>query len=452
MGKKTDAIYREAVKVVVGPGQGHKRLFDTYGPEYPTYAVEGDGCRIKDADGRVWIDYLLAYGPILLGYNNPRVTKAVCEQMKRGSIFDCESPLQVEVARELCRLIPCAEMVCYFVGGSGATNGAVKIARALTGRDIMVRCGYHGWHNWCHPHLAGVPKAEGRLSLAMDYGDIGSLERLFKKHPDRIAGVIMEPFAVQEPDAKFVKAVQRLCKQNGAMFILDEIKTGFRVALGGAQEYLGVKPDLATFGKGCANGLPGSFIVGQRKIMERAVDVWLAATFHADALSLAAILATIREMESKNGIEKLWKRGERLKSGFNQLMEENDLESRLIGVAPMPHPLKVEGEVNFMVRFFRRATEKGVLLHPDHPWFISLAHRKKDIDETLNICADAMKWTKKHFDGTGCAPKHREPAKKAAGKKIAGKKTGKEPAKGAATNGRAKKTARKKAAATKTRE
>jgi glutamate-1-semialdehyde aminotransferase len=388
---KTDVLMKRMEKVIVGPGQGHKRIRRSHGPEFPEFLVRGKGCRVWDVDGKEYVDYLLSYGPILLGHCYPKVDAAVRKQMREGTIFNVEHPLQIELAEKFAKLIPCAEMAAFFVGGSGATLAATRVARAVTGRDRVIRMGYHGWHDWCQPHHRGVPKSVRRDNLSAPYNDPAALEKIFRRNPDKIAALIMEPVTGTPPEKGYLRGARKLCHDHGALYVLDEVKTGFRFAPGGAQEFFKIKPDLATFGKGMANGYPGSALVGKRSILKNCSDVWLAATFHAETLSLAATLAVIEEIETKGVIGHIWRMGERMMKGLNALCEERGLAFRLRGYPPMPCPRHEKAEEPMMIRVFREAVSRGAFLPPHHPWFISYSHKPKDIDWTLDAVETSIK-------------------------------------------------------------
>jgi glutamate-1-semialdehyde 2,1-aminomutase len=383
----TDDLLQRAGKVILGGGQGHKH--PTQIPGYPAYVVRGKGCRFWDDQGREFIDYLCAFGPILLGYAHPKVDAAVKQRMDEGIIFNLPHPSEADLAQRLIDLIPCAELVAYFTGGSGATTGAVKIARGYTGREKVIRCGYHGWHDWCRPQDPGCPKAMGELTLDFGFNDIGGLEKLFAENPDQVACVIMEPVIGNGPEPGFLEAVKSACAKNGAVFILDEVKTGFRFALGGAQQYLGVTPDLATFGKAMANGYDIGVVVGKRKIMEES-NTYLAATFHAHLLGIAATMATIDEMERIDGISVVWRQGQKLMDGLNEIARRHGVDASCKGYAPMPLLRFGESAKEIGTKFWEGAAKRGIYFSPSHPWFISTVHDDAVIDQTLAASEEAM--------------------------------------------------------------
>lgn len=308
-------------------------------PLAPVYLERGENAHVWDVDGNEFVDCILGLGPVILGYNHPAVQAAVAGQLARGSSFSLPHRLEVETAELLTELIPCAEMVRFGKNGSDVTAGAVRAARACTGRDIVACCGYHGWQDWyvgTTTRNKGVPRAVRELTVPFAYNDLASLERIFTVHPGRVAAVIMEPISVEAPRDNFLHAVRELAHRHGALLIFDEVITGFRLALGGAQEYLGVTPDLACFGKALANGFPLSAVVGRREVMQVFDEVFFSFTFGGEALSLAAARATMEVFQREAVIAALWEHGGRLQEGFNVLARELNLSPYLacVGLPP----------------------------------------------------------------------------------------------------------------------
>ncbi|MCL6648799.1 MAG: aminotransferase class III-fold pyridoxal phosphate-dependent enzyme, partial [Chloroflexi bacterium] len=225
----------------------------------PVYLERGAGSHVWDVDGNEYIDYPMALGPVILGHNEPAVTAAAIAQLERGIAFSLPHPLELELAELLVEVIPCAEMVRFGKNGSDATSGAIRAARALTGRDLIACCGYHGWQDWfigTTSRSRGVPAAVRALTRVFRYNDLASLEQVFAEHPGQVAAVILEPVGVVPPQPGFLEGVRELAHRHGALLIFDEVVTGFRLALGGAQQLFGVTPDLACFGKALGNGFP----------------------------------------------------------------------------------------------------------------------------------------------------------------------------------------------------
>ncbi|MFC1714793.1 aspartate aminotransferase family protein [Candidatus Poribacteria bacterium] len=386
-------LRERARQVIVGGGQAHKRS----NPPQPVMIERGKGSHIWDADGNEYIDYLMAYGPVLLGYAYPRVMEAVTEHIKKGNIYNVGHPLEIDLAEKLVELIPSAERITYFVGGSDATTGAVKLARGYTGKEKIVRWGYHGWHDWCHGER-GALAATAQYTLGMEFNNLDSLADQFKKNPGEIACVIMEPTSYELPKEGYLESVKRLAHENDALLIFDEVKTGFRYSLGGAQEYLGVTPDMSVFSKAMANGFGVAAVVGKKEIMEEVAGVWVAATFHGEVSMVAAALATIAEMEEKSGIEHIWRQGNKLLDGYREMTERLGIENvRIEGIGPMPFFGFRGGDERmekFINTFYRETLDNGLYLPESHIWFISLSHTDEDIARTLEVSEAAMKRAK----------------------------------------------------------
>ncbi|MBM3500670.1 MAG: aspartate aminotransferase family protein, partial [Armatimonadetes bacterium] len=389
---KQQALWERAQQVLMGGGQGHKRPSPV--PGYPTFATHGEGCRFFDADGNGYIDYLLSFGPITLGHNYPRVTEAVTRQAQLGTIFDIGTGLEIELAERLVQLIPSAELVTYCSTGSEATAAAVRIARGYTGREKIIRCGYHGWLDWCRPGDKGVPAAVSALTLAVPYNDLDALRDLFGADSGEIACLMIEPSPTEAPLEGYLAGVKALCEEHGAVFIMDEVKTGLRYALGGAQELFGVTPHLSAWSKGIANGYHFAAVVGQRAIMEPASDVWVAATFHGELTGCAAAMATLDEMQERDGVRLLWERGERLAEGLLGIMREASVEATMLGLGPMPLLRFGEGQEELSTRFYSECVRRGVYFSPGHVWFLCLSHTDEVIDETLNVAAESIRAAK----------------------------------------------------------
>lgn len=386
----SEELFEKAKTLLLGGGQGHKRPGKVNG-RYPIYAVRGKGASFWDADGNEYIDYLCAFGPMLVGYGNPVVDEAVRAQVHEGVIFNIHHPKELELAETLSRLIPSCDVLSYFTGGSGATTGAVKIARAVTGRDRVLRCGYHGWHDWADPDGAGVPKSVGALTTAVGYNDLESLRAALEAHPGEYAVFMLEAFQGGGPTDGYLAQVQELCRQHGTLLCFDEVKSGFRFALGGYQEFAGVTPDLSTFGKALGNGYDIAMVVGRREVMEKAGHVWVAATFHGQLIGVAAAIATIRLMEETNGVAAIWRQGRRLMDGMNRVMADAGVDAHSTGQPPMPRLSFGEGLDDLANAFYDEAANRRIYFDPGHVWFISPAHTDEIVDYTIEASAGAIR-------------------------------------------------------------
>jgi glutamate-1-semialdehyde aminotransferase len=363
---------------------------------YPAFLERGRGCRVWDVDGHEYIDYILGLASITLGYAYPPVVEAVARQLEQGSIFSLPHPLEVEISERLSEIIPCAEMARFLKTGSEADAAAVRVARAATGRDMVLYCGYSGWHEWyaiTTPRAKGIPKDFARLIAPFEYNDLDSLERALQEHRGRVAAVIMEPVLLDAPAPGFLEGVKAAAHRHGALLIFDEIVSGFRWAVGGAQEHFGVVPDLATFGKGMANGLPLSAVVGRAELMREFEEIFVSSTFGGDTLALAACRATLDEYRRRPVIEHLWRMGRRFQQGFTAAATRLGVPARSIGYPVHPkividHP-SPQAQRLLMSLFLQETARRGVIFH-FAGFNISYSHTEADVDESVRACGEAL--------------------------------------------------------------
>jgi glutamate-1-semialdehyde 2,1-aminomutase/spore coat polysaccharide biosynthesis protein SpsF len=371
----------------------------------PTFLQRAKGSHVWDVDGNEYIDYINGLGPTILGNDDPAVSEAVIRQVHEGASFSLPHPLEVELAELLCEIIPCAEMVRYGKNGSDVTAGAVRVARAFTGREKVACCGYHGWQDWfigTTTRNGGVPKSTQELTKTFAYNDLPSLQKLFDDNPGEIACVIMEPVGIVSPATGFLEGVQALCKKNGALLVFDEVVTGFRMHLGGAQALFGVTPDIGCFGKAMGNGFPIAAVVGRRDVMKVMDDIFFSFTFGGDAIGLAAAIATIREMQKKPVIQHLWAQGERLRDGYNALAKHYGLAdvTKCIGLAPrtvctFADTPKADGLVIRSI-VQQEMIKRGVLFLTGHN--TCFAHSDDDVEHTLRAHRSTLEVLAKALD------------------------------------------------------
>ena len=294
----------------------------------PKYLSRGKDGHVWDVDGNEYIDFNMGIGPISLGYGYEAVDNAIKKQLEDGITFSLMHPLEVELSELIHRIIPNAEAVRIAKTGAEVCSAAVRISRAFTGRKKVLCCGYHGWHDWyigTTSRAEGIPQEIKDLSATFDYNNIESLKT---KLDDDVACVILEPFICEAPRDNFLEKVQALCQANGTLLIFDEMWTGFRVAVGGAQEYFGITPDLAVYSKAFANGMPIALLTGRKDVMQLfEKDVFFYSTFGGEALSMAAAMATIHEMIEKNVPAALAAKGKTLREGYNVLVAKHHLSS-----------------------------------------------------------------------------------------------------------------------------
>lgn len=350
----------------------------------PYFAEKAKGSHLWDVDGNEYVDFVNSLAAITLGYNDEDVTRAVHEQLNCGTIFSLAHKLEIEVAEKIIEMVPCAEMVRFGKNGSDATAGAVRVARAYTGRDHVAVCGYHGWQDWYIASTArnwGVPESTRELTHKFAYNDLSSLETLLERH--QFAAVILEPMNIHEPRKGFLEGVKNLTHDHGALLVFDEIVTGFRFSNGGAQELFGVTPDLAAFGKGMANGYPISAVVGKQEYMRLMEEVFFSFTFGGETLSLAAALATLKKLQREPVIETLYKRGKILMDRLEGLIGKYDV-SNLFSVSGNPvwsfFIIKGTGEYDvwdMKTLYLQEMFSNGILTLTTHN--MSYAHTDQDI-------------------------------------------------------------------------
>jgi len=363
----------------------------------PRMLQRGEGCKVWDVDDNEFIDYMMGLGPNILGYGDEEILNAAYEGAKVGVISSLAHPLESELAEVLISKIPCAEMVRFGKNGSDVTTAAVRLARAYTGRDKILCCGYHGWHDWFIGSTSrnlGVPKAVQDLTIKFFYNDIDSLLNAFNEHRGEIAAVIMEPVNFIEPEDGFLENVKSITHENGAVLIFDEVITGFRMAIGGAQSYYNVMPDLACFGKAMANGYPISALVGSTNIMSVFEEVFFSGTFSGELASISAALATISALEKRGTLEHIDRMGLHLKKGYDDLVSSLDLShvTEMIGYGWWPEYVFYDehGKVSLEIQslFQQEIVRRGILSRAG--MFLCGSHQKADIDETLKIFKEAL--------------------------------------------------------------
>lgn len=293
----------------------------------PFFVTRGKGGHVWDIDGNEYVDMVMGLHAVLLGYADPDVDAAVMRQMQDGVVFTLAHPIEARVAEAIVDIVPCAEMVRFGKNGSDATTGAIRLARAFTGRDRVAVGGYHGWHDWyigSTTRNRGVPQATCALTHRFDAADPAALEALLSQHPGEFAAIIMEVMNAREPAPGALEEIRAITRRHGALLIFDEIITGFRFALGGAQSLYGVTPDLATFGKGLANGYPLSAIVGRADVMKLLEEVFFSFTMGGETLSLAAAEAVLAKLKREPVIDTMAQRGRKLTDGLQALIDKND--------------------------------------------------------------------------------------------------------------------------------
>jgi glutamate-1-semialdehyde 2,1-aminomutase len=382
----------------------------------PIYLERGKGSRVWDVDGNEFIDLTMGMGPVSLGYGYEAVDRAILDQLGRAINFTLLDKLEVEVAELVHSMVPGAEMIRFSKTGADVASAAVRLARAHTRRDRILCAGYHGWHDWyigVTDRNRGIPEAVRRLTRKFPYNDIDALKRSMN---DEVACVIMEPVVFEAPNPGYLEEVKAVCQHYGALLVFDEIWTGFRLALGGAQEYFGVVPDLATYSKACANGMPIGLLTGRREIMKTLEDndVFFFTTFGGETLSLAATKATLLEMRAHDVPTKVSKKCAQLRDGYNKIAMALDMPytqclgldyRTMVSFSNQPaDPLEMKSLVQ------QELIKQGILWTGFH--HVSFSHTDDDIAQVLKAYGDVLPVLKKAVaSGTVAASLRGEPVK-----------------------------------------
>ena len=298
----------------------------------PLYIDRAKGPYVWDIDGNKYVDLVNALASITLGYGDKEIELSIRKQLKKGTIFSLPGTLEAEVAELIVEMVPSAEMVRFGKNGTDATSAAIRLARAYTGRDRIAVCGYHGWQDWyigSTTRNKGVPESVSALTHQFIYNDIESLKKSLAEFPGQFAAVIMEPMNAQWPNPGFLEGIRKITKDSGIVLIFDETITGFRFSRGGAQELLGVTPDLSTFGKGMANGFPLSAVVGTREIMMEMEEIFFSGTFGGELLSLAASKVILERYKKEDICGYLAKKGSSFANRLNSIIDDNNLSKIL---------------------------------------------------------------------------------------------------------------------------
>jgi glutamate-1-semialdehyde 2,1-aminomutase/spore coat polysaccharide biosynthesis protein SpsF len=405
---RSNEIYRRAEKIIPAGTQTFSKGVNQFVTGFaPKYLQRGKGAYVWDADGNKFLDYVMGCHPIILGYADQDVNSAVIEQLELGSTFSLANELEVDVTELLIETIPCAEAARFGKNGADATSVAVRIARAVTGRDHIAYYGYHGWHDWYIANTdlnSGIPKFNEQLAHSFTYNNLDSLEQIFKQNKGKVACVIMEPLTVLEPEDNFLHKVKEMAHHHGALLIFDEIITGFRFSLGGAQELTGVTPDLAAFAKAISNGVPLSAIVGKKEYMFALEKTFFSFTYGGDCIGLSAAKACIPKIRREKVPDHLNEVGSLLKDNFNKLADQYGL-TEFTGCVGYPCRTVVtfDGQGRFdsleMKSYFQQELlRRGILWAGYHA--LSFSHQREDIEMTLNAFEDVMKLFKKIVDGS----------------------------------------------------
>jgi len=435
--EKSFELFERARRVIPGGTNSAARgivssgVFDGFPIEYPRFVKEAKGSHFTDVDGNQFIDYHLAFGPVILGHANPVVNSAVKEQLDRGVVHGLNQEVEVELSEKIAKHVPCAEMVRILNTGSDATSAAVRMARIYTGKDKIVKFEghYHGWHDWDMPNLhlpsgyyvrgrylePGIPLSEMENTIALPWNDLEIVEKTLRRKGNDIAAVITEAYlfnsGVIPPEKGYLEGLRELTRQYEVVLIFDEVITGFRLGLSGAQGMLGVTPDLATFAKSMANGFTISAVAGRREIMEK-VGTIIGGTYNANPVCTTAALATITELENKRNYDHLYKMSGLLMNGLRDAVKDVAIEAVVQGpgfglyltdLERIRNPLELLAEKKHPhtrrnVVFHQGIVNRGVFIMPNARGarvYLSVSHSEKDIQKTIEAAEESFKEAKK---------------------------------------------------------
>jgi len=414
---RSKSLYKHAGELI----PGHTQLLGRRASQFangvsPIYASHAKGSRFVDIDGNVYLDWVNAVSAVILGHADDVVDTAVKEQIDRGSIYTINSALEVDLAEELINTIPSAEMVRYTKAGGEACALAARIVRGTTGKDIILFCGYHGWHDWYQSanylvdpesgefpfagiEPIGVPRVLAGTAVPFLYGDLNMLEDLLKRHKGEVAAVMMEPMRSEVPPDGYLENVKVLTHQHNAFLVFDEVSSGWRIRIGGVQEYLGVTPDMTVLAKCMTNGYPMGAVVGSRKVMEPASRMFISSSYWSDNIGLTAALTTIRELKRRDSENRFNEIGEGYRVAMNDAITSSGLSGGCIGHYVCP-AIKLDIPDKFILKantlYIQEMSKRGI--HTRLGINATLAHTEKDIQQTCQAAAESFEVIKKGLD------------------------------------------------------
>jgi len=406
--KKSRDLFKKAAEIIPCGIYGH------YSPsplvpaaDYPFYTTKARGSRFQDIDGNEFIDYMCAYGPMVTGYGNPKVEQAAAKQMKSGNCMTGAPPVMVELAEYLVDLIPCADWAFFAKNGGDVTNYAVMISRAATGRNklLMISGGYHGVSPWMQGEgHHGVTSDDKKNVIAVKWNDIAEFEKAVSENRGEIACFISSPyhhpaFADNEfPAEGYWNRIESICRKEGIVIITDDIRAGFRLDIRGSNEFFGYKSDLICYCKALANGYPISALVGSKALMNAASKVFYTGSYWFSAVPMAAALANLKEMKKIHASAIMLKQGKKLLDGMVSLALGYGYDLKVSGAPSMPY-LRITNDPSLMLHqeWCAECTKRGAYFTSHHNWFISTAHRDKDLKQTWDIADESFKAIKKKY-------------------------------------------------------
>ena len=401
------SLFDRAAKVMPGGIYGHESPAILVPGRYPYYVAKAQGSRFWDVDGNEYVDWMCAYGPILLGYGNQEIEKAVAKQRKKAICTSMPADIMVDLAEALVDTVQGADWAVFAKNGNDATTWAIRVAREHTGRKKILKAkgGYHGVHAWCTAH-GGVIDEDHAHIHNFEFNDVESIKYYIDKYPGQIAAIISSPYHhptfadSQQPHPAFWQRVRELCDKEGIILIVDDVRAGFRLDIRGSHAHYGFTPDLVCFSKALGHGYPLSACTGKEFLRPAAGNVFFTGSFWYNADAYAAALAGLEIMKRDNSIEYMNTIGNMLKDGLYKAAADWGLKIRMSGPAAIPYMIfDNENDFRRMQLFAGECSERGVFLHPHHNWFVSTAHTKEDVAFTLDVAHQAFKVVKDTFGG-----------------------------------------------------
>ncbi|MFX1349366.1 MAG: aspartate aminotransferase family protein [Promethearchaeota archaeon] len=406
----TFKLYDEALNLIPGAILGIRRPYNFIEGEYPIFFESAKGGKVIDVDGNEYIDMLCAYGPVIIGHREQEIDNAVIEQIQnKGFCMSLTQQVQNKLAKKLQDLIPCCEKLVLMKMGTDATIAAIRVARAYTKKVKVLSCGYHGWYDAfseVHGIEAGIPEKLYEDFYEFEFNNLEEIENLFRKHQDEIAAVIVNPIhtpggrEVEMPKSGYLEGLRNLTTEYNVLLIYDEIRTGFRVDMGGAQKMFGVIPDLAAFGKAMGNGYPISTLVGKKEFMDVLVEkVFLSSTFFPNSLAQIAALKTIEILERENILDNIRQKGINFAKQVKESIEHSGIPCIYSGEPWMPYITFIPDK-DFLYRklreeFYRQLIRRKVFLQPFHHGYICYRHSEEDLEHAGNMIDESLRETKK---------------------------------------------------------
>ncbi len=403
---KSQDLYDRGAQVIPGGIYGSKSPGFTVPSRFPYYFTEGEGCRIRDTDGNSYIDYLCGFGSMILGFGNPVVDDPAIAQLRKGDLLNQPGAPMVELAEKMTGLIDGMDWAVFAKNGTDATTLGVTLSRVHTGKSyiLMARGAYHGSANWCSSNDYPVLRDKDEVRT-FTYGNVAELRGLFDELKGDIAAVILTPYhhvtwaEQQMPPEGWHDEVRRLCDVEGALFIMDDIRANFRLSINGSHKVMGARPDFVTMGKSLANGYPIGALMGTDELKKTASGFFITGTFWTSTVPFIAALACLDEMEKLDVVSHVNAVGLQLREGLVAAGADAGYRIKVTGPNGIPFmTFSDDPDMFHNQEFSARMAAKGVYLHPHHNWFLSYAHKKEDVNETIEKAAVAFREVKDVFN------------------------------------------------------